>query len=145
MWMKAPEETLDACIQSLHPTGHPKKIYLSTGMITTLLQEEDPYKDFERIFSAFASAEEVTGQAPAVKAQDGDSDGEPAAGLTVRLNLPFHHHAYKQQLSLPKSRLELQADCNRMPSLDEDMPVVRIASNPFLKELLRRPLSVICS
>ena len=52
------------------------------------MQDVDPYADFERIFSAFASAEEVTG-AKVVKEED-EEDGEDAgAAATSKPAVPL--------------------------------------------------------
>ena len=45
------------------------------------MQDVDPYADFERIFSAFASAEEVTG-AKVVKEED-EEEGDDAGAATT--------------------------------------------------------------
>lgn len=52
------------------------------------LQGEDPYKDFERIFGTFASAEEVTGQSQPTSTEQADEGGR-AAGIPAVSHLSF--------------------------------------------------------
>lgn len=51
-----------------------------------MVMQEDPFKEFERIFSSFASAEEITGTPKDELAEDGN-DNEPVLKPTVQFCL----------------------------------------------------------